>query len=250
MSRPLIGITTYLTPAGWGVWAGKQAVLLPVQYSAQVQAAGGIAVLLAPDDPATAPDVLSRLDGLVVSGGPDVDPARYGAQPDPRTDPPGVERDAWELALITAALAQGLPLLGICRGMQLLNVACGGDLVQHLPDLVGHESHSPAPGVYAAHPVTPVPGTRLADVIGAEPRNVPTYHHQAVRRLGSGLTASAHHGDGTVEAVEGPGFTLAVQWHPEQGSDLRLAEALVHASTRRLVPNPAPVPVPVAAQLG
>ena len=231
MSRPLIGVTTYLTPADWSVWTAKQAALLPVQYATLLQSSGGIAAMLPPDDPAVAADAVAHLDGLVVSGGPDVDPYRYGAEPDPRTDLPTPERDAWELALVAAALERGLPLLGICRGMQVLNVACGGDLIQHLPDVVGHTDHSPTHGAYASHPVTPVPGTRLAALLGTATADVPTYHHQAVGRLGAGLTASAHHPDGTVEAVErADGFTLAVQWHPEQGTDLRLAQALVAAA--------------------
>ncbi|WP_042397871.1 gamma-glutamyl-gamma-aminobutyrate hydrolase family protein [Streptacidiphilus carbonis] len=234
MNRPLIGVTTYLVPAAWGVWTETQAALLPVPYSAQVQLAGGIAAMLPPGDPGTADDVVSRLDGLVVSGGPDVDPARYGAPRDPRTDPAPTERDGWELALIAAALRQRVPLLGICRGMQLLNIACGGDLVQHLPDTVGHEGHSPTPGAYSVHPVVPVPGTRLAGLLGESAMNVPTYHHQGAHRLGAGLVASAHHTDGTVEAVEpaepAGGFVLGVQWHPEQGTDLRLFQALVQAA--------------------
>ena len=243
MSRPLIGVTTYLVPADWGVWTEKQAALLPVQYAGLVQAAGGIAAMLPPDAPDVAAEVVARLDGLVISGGPDVDPFRYGAEPDPHTDLPTPERDAWELALVAAALEHGLPLLGICRGMQLLNVACGGDLVQHLPDLVGHEDHSPTYGAYASHPVTPVPGTRLAALLGTATVDVPTYHHQAVGRLGTGLIVSAYHPDGTIEACEltgagtassadpgTGGFVLAVQWHPEQGTDLRLAEALIAAA--------------------
>jgi putative glutamine amidotransferase len=234
MLRPLIGVTTYLVPAAWSVWTGQQAALLPVQYAGLIQSSGGIAAMLPPDDPDAAADAVSRLDGLVVSGGPDVDPSRYGAERGPHTDLPVPERDAWELALITAALERGLPLLGICRGMQVLNVACGGDLVQHLPDQVGHQDHAPTPGAYAVHPVTPVPGTRLAELLGTATLDVPTYHHQGVHRLGTGLTASAHHADGTVEAVELPGgFALGVQWHPEQGTDLRLAQELVRTAASR-----------------
>lgn len=231
MARPLIGVSTYYNNASWRVWKDEPAALLPIGYPAMVQASGGIAALLPPDDPAAAAETVARLDGLIISGGPDVDPARYGASRDPRTDAPPVERDAWELALIAAALHQDLPLFGICRGMQLLNVVCGGDLHQHLPDLVGSEMHSPTPGVYGSHPVTPVAGTRLAELLGTETLDVPTYHHQSVDRLGTGLTVSAHAADGTVEAVElEGGFTVAVQWHPEQGTDLRLTRALVRAA--------------------
>ncbi|MEZ0089726.1 gamma-glutamyl-gamma-aminobutyrate hydrolase family protein [Streptacidiphilus sp. EB129] len=234
MPRPLIGVTTYLVPADWGVWRGQEAALLPVRYTEQVQAAGGLAVMLPPDLPEAAAETVARLDGLVVSGGPDVDPARYGAGRDPRTDPAALRRDAWETALIEAAREQRLPLLCICRGMQLLNVVCGGDLVQHLPEVIGHQEHSPTPGAYASHPVTPVPGTRLAALLGEAELEVPTYHHQALRRVGGNLTVSARHRDGTVEAVESAdGLALAVQWHPEQGSDLRLARHLVQTAASR-----------------
>lgn len=236
MSQPVIGISTYLeSSVRWGVWH-LPAALLPAGYHRLVQRAGGLAVMLPPpdtDDPAGARSVLSRLDGLVIAGGPDVEPTRYGAERHERTGPPAWERDAWELALIEAALASGTPLLGICRGMQLLNVARGGTLVQHL------DAHAGPPGVFDRHEVRPVPGTLLAR-IAPEAVSVPTFHHQAVDRLGEGLVASAHAtGDGTVEAVEvpgvssGPGFALGVQWHPEAGEDPRIMRALVEAAARR-----------------
>ncbi|MGY0057068.1 gamma-glutamyl-gamma-aminobutyrate hydrolase family protein [Streptomyces sp. LZ34] len=231
MSKPLIGISTYLESAvSWGVWH-QPAALLPAGYHRLVQRAGGLAAMLPPDpeDPAAARSLLSRLDGLVISGGPDVEPARYGAEPHERTGPPARERDRWELALIEAALEDGIPLLGICRGMQLLNVAHGGTLVQHL------EGHVGPPGVFERHEVKPVPGTLLAR-IAPESVSVPTYHHQAVDRLGEGLVVSAQAtGDGTVEAVEVPGgssFVLGVQWHPEAGEDVRVMRALVEAAAR------------------
>ncbi|MGW0562430.1 gamma-glutamyl-gamma-aminobutyrate hydrolase family protein [Streptomyces sp. NPDC003016] len=224
MSKPLIGISTYLEHARWGVW-DIPAALLPAAYPRLVQAAGGLAAMVPPDAPSCAAGVVARLDGLVVAGGADVEPVRYGAEPDARTGPPARERDAWELALIEAALASGTPLLGICRGMQLLNVALGGTLVQHL------DGHTAGPGVLGEHAVEPVPGTRYASVVPEE-SCVPTYHHQAVDRLGDGLVVSAYAADGTPEAVELPGgpWVLGVQWHPEMGTDLRVMEALVAAA--------------------
>ncbi|MFF0277355.1 gamma-glutamyl-gamma-aminobutyrate hydrolase family protein [Streptomyces sp. NPDC004330] len=245
MSKPLIGVTTYLDQARWGVW-DMRAALLPAPYPRLVQESGGIAVMLPPDAPEAAAAVVARLDGLVVAGGADVEPVRYGAEPDPRTGPPARERDAWELALIDAALASGTPLLGICRGMQLLNVARGGTLVQHL------DGHVEAVGVIGRHPVKPVPGSRYAALV-PELAEVPTYHHQAVDRLGAGLAASAHAEDGTVEAVElaAPAWALGVQWHPEMGEDLRVMRGLVEAAARAAAgPTPtAPAPRgPVASE--
>ena len=224
MSKPLIGVTTYLDQARWGVW-DMQAALLPAPYPRLVRESGGLAVMLPPDGPAAAAAVVARLDGLVVAGGADVEPVRYGAEPDLRTGPPARARDSWELALIDAALASGTPLLGICRGMQLLNVALGGTLIQHL------DGHVEAVGVIGRHAVKPVPGTRYASLV-PELTEVPTYHHQAVDRLGAGLTASAHAEDGTVEAVElaSPAWALGVQWHPEMGEDLRVMRGLVEAA--------------------
>ena len=222
--RPLIGVSTYLEAgARWGVWE-LDAALLPAGYPRLVQRAGGLAAMLPPDAPEHAAATVARLDALVIAGGPDVEPVRYGAEREPRTGPPARERDTWELALIEAALAARLPLLGICRGMQLLNVALGGTLVQHL------EGHAEVVGVFGRHPVKPVPGTRYAG-IAPEETSVPTYHHQCVDRLGDGLVPSAHAADGTVEAVELPGdhWVLGVQWHPEMGEDVRVMRALVDA---------------------
>ncbi|MFJ9724313.1 gamma-glutamyl-gamma-aminobutyrate hydrolase family protein [Streptomyces sp. NPDC101209] len=225
--RPLIGVSTYLEAgARWGVWE-LEAALLPAGYPRLVQRAGGLTAMLPPDAPEHAAATVARLDGLVIAGGPDVDPERYGAERDPRTGPPAPARDTWELALIEAALAARLPLLGICRGMQLLNVALGGTLVQHL------DGHAVEVGVFGRHPVKPVPGTRYAE-IAPEEASVPTYHHQALDRLGTGLMPSAYAADGTVEAVEVPTadrWVLGVQWHPEMGDDLRVMQALVRAAS-------------------
>ncbi|MFE3471407.1 MULTISPECIES: gamma-glutamyl-gamma-aminobutyrate hydrolase family protein [unclassified Streptomyces] len=229
MSRPVIGISTYQDPARWGVWE-MPAVLLPAAYPRLVRAAGGLAVLLPPDEAeGAAREAVAALDGVVIAGGADVEPVRYGADPDPRTGPPARERDAWELALIRAAIEQDVPLLGICRGMQLLNVALGGTLHQHL------DGHTGGHAVFGGHPVDPVPGTAYAAAV-PEQTTVPAYHHQAVARLGTGLIASAHAPDGTVEALELPdreSLVLGVQWHPEMGEDLRVMTALVDAAGRR-----------------
>ncbi|WP_030907535.1 gamma-glutamyl-gamma-aminobutyrate hydrolase family protein [Streptomyces sp. NRRL F-5126] len=225
--KPLIGISTYLEEsAAWGPWR-MEAALLPAGYPALVRRAGGLAAMLPPGDPATAPEVVARLDGVVIAGGPDVEPAQYGARPHPRTGPPARERDAWELALIGAALDADKPLLGICRGMQLLNVALGGSLAQHIEGHVGE-----APGRFGAHPVIPLPGTRYAGLVPGE-FGVPSRHHQSVDRLGAGLTASAVAADGTVEAVElaGKRWVAGVQWHPEMADDTRVMADFVRAAT-------------------
>ncbi|WP_329246328.1 gamma-glutamyl-gamma-aminobutyrate hydrolase family protein [Streptomyces sp. NBC_01478] len=224
--RPLIGISTYLeAEARWGTWQ-LEAALLPAGYPRLVQRAGGLAAMLPPDAPEHAAATVARLDGLVIAGGPDVEPVRYGAERDPRTGPPALARDAWELALIEAALAAGIPLLGICRGMQLLNVAVGGTLVQHM------DGHAETPGVFGHHKVKPVPGTLYASAVPEE-TSVPTFHHQSVDRLGTGLTVSAWAEDGTPEAIELPSanWVLGVQWHPEMGEDLRVMRALTEAAT-------------------
>ncbi|WP_180989848.1 gamma-glutamyl-gamma-aminobutyrate hydrolase family protein [Streptomyces cahuitamycinicus] len=221
----MIGVSTYLeSGARWGVWE-LEAALLPVGYPRLVQRAGGLAAMLPPDAPELAAEAVARLDGLVIAGGPDVEPVRYGAEREERTGPPAPDRDAWELALIDAALASGVPLLGICRGMQLLNVALGGTLVQHI------DGHAEVVGVFGGHAVKPVPGSLYAGVVPEE-SFVPTYHHQAVDRLGEGLVPSAYAADGTVEAVELPSsdWVLGVQWHPEMGEDVRVMRALVEAA--------------------
>ncbi|MFG2116187.1 gamma-glutamyl-gamma-aminobutyrate hydrolase family protein [Streptomyces sp. NPDC048718] len=224
MPKPLIGVTTYLEQARWGVW-DLPAELLPTGYARHIRACGGLAVMLPPDEPGAAAEMVARLDGLVISGGADVEPVRYGAALDPRTGPPAPERDSWELALIEAALTAGTPLLGICRGLQLLNVALGGTLVQHM------DGHTGGLGVMGSHPVVPVPGTRYASLV-PETTSMPTYHHQCADILGKNLVVSAYAPDGTVEAAElpSPAWVLAVQGHPEMSEDTRVVRGLVEAA--------------------
>ncbi len=235
--RPLVGLTANLVRATWGVW-DTEVVLLQDAYVRRVTAAGGVPVLL-PPVPGLVEQVLPRLDALVVTGGQDVDPARYGADRGEHTQVPSRERDAAEAGLLTGAVEAGLPVLGVCRGMQVLNVLRGGTLLQHLPDVVGSHVHAPAPGVYAEHPVTVDGGSLLASLLGLPDGGrvaaVPTYHHQGVQRLGRGLVVTARADDGTVEAVEDPSlpFCVAVQWHPEAGDDLSLFRGLVDAARVR-----------------
>jgi putative glutamine amidotransferase len=230
VSAPLIGLTTYREEAAWGVWH-QRADVLPTQYAAAVEATGGVPVLLPPLGQSGAADtVVARLDGLVISGGADVDPERYDADPHPRTTGWRPDRDAWEAALLDAAEARGLPVLGVCRGMQVMAVHAGGRLDQHLPDLVDHEQHSPGADEFGAITVTTAPGTRLAGLVG-ERLSVNCHHHQSVRTH-PGFEAVAHAADGTLEAMEvaGERFCLAVQWHPETAADVGLLAGLVRAA--------------------
>ncbi|MCV7179055.1 gamma-glutamyl-gamma-aminobutyrate hydrolase family protein [Mycolicibacterium sphagni] len=231
--RPVIGLTTYLQQAKSGIW-DKNAAFLPGIYIEGVGLAGGIATLLPPQpvDADIAAQVLDGIDGLIITGGRDVDPSAYGHDPHPTTDEPDRGRDAWEFALVSAALRRHLPVLGICRGAQVLNVALGGTLHQHLPDIVGHTYHQQGNAVFGTSAIRTVAGSRLAGLIG-ESTNAQCYHHQAIDRLGDGLVISAVDGDGVIEAVEIPGhdFVLAVQWHPEETlDDLRLFAGVVEAA--------------------
>jgi putative glutamine amidotransferase len=228
MTRPLIGLTSYGERTRFGVW-DHESVLLPRTYVEMVVAAGGTPVVL-PSLPAAVEGV-AALDALVVTGGPDVDPAAYCAPLHPRTVVARRERDEAELLMLRRALDRGIPLLGVCRGLQVLNVALGGSLVQHVPDAVGHTDHNPAPGVFGTTAVTLAPGSHVAAAVGARAL-VQCHHHQAVDRPGDGLVVTARAADGVVEAVEhldGP-FTVGVQWHPEQdAADVRLFSAFVAA---------------------
>jgi len=224
--RPVIGITSYAQDAHWGVWH-LPAALVPLAYVDAIERAGGRALVVPPaeDD---IEQTLDTLDAIVFSGGADVDPAHYGAEAHPETDTPQTRRDAGELALLQAALERDMPTLAICRGFQLLNVARGGDLVQHLPEMTGNDAHKQVPGEFAVHPVEVRSGSRLAGIVGPA-SDVTSHHHQALGRVGEGLVESAWAADGTLEAVEDPSlrFAVGVQWHPEASEDAALFEALV-----------------------
>jgi putative glutamine amidotransferase len=197
-----------------------------------VEAAGGTAVVLPPAAAADA-EVLERLDAVVFAGGADLDPGLYGEESHPETTGLRPERDAAEVPLMKAALDRDVPLLGICRGMQVLSVVRGGSLVQHLPDTVGHERHRPAPGTYGLHDVRLEPGSLAHRLLG-DRVSVPSYHHQGLASPGD-LSVTGWADDETPEVVEDPSlrFALGVLWHPEAGDDLRLFEALVSAATTR-----------------
>jgi gamma-glutamyl-gamma-aminobutyrate hydrolase PuuD len=229
--RPIVGITSYAEDARWGVWEAP-AALIPLAYVHAVEEAGG-RPLLVPPSVEGVEETMDALDGLLLSGGADVDPEAYGAEAHPETNGTRPERDDAELALLEGALARDMPVLAVCRGSQVLNVARGGDLVQHLPEIVGHEGHKQTPGVFADHGVEILPDTKLSEVIGSH-APVKSHHHQGYGRLGDGLREAARAEDGTVEAIEDPSrrFALGVLWHPEEGEDAALFRALVEEARR------------------
>ena len=231
MSRPVIGLCAAVERGRWGAWE-EVCDQLPRAYSAAVQRAGGLALILPPDDfVAQSPDVLlDRIDALVLAGGSDVDPAAYGARPHPESRGANPGRDRFELALAYRALERDMPVLGICRGMELLNVATGGTLDQHLPDRLGHTGHAHTPGAFSDHEVALEPGSLAARAVGGTRTVVRSHHHQGIDELGEGLVASGHSvEDGLAEAVELPGrpFCLGVLWHPEEDEASRVIGALV-----------------------
>ncbi len=250
--RPRLGLTTYRQPTRWWSW-DRDAALVPGVYLDVVVAAGGWPVLVPPLAATVAPDaatdaalvaegvaaVLTGLDGLVVIGGGDLDAARYGQVPGPHDGGVDGHRDELDAALLAGALDADLPVLAICRGHQVLNVLCGGDLVQHLPDVVGHTGHQPAAGAFGPVTVETVAGSHVGRLLGAT-ADVLCCHHQAVGRVGAGLVVTARSTDGVVEAVEMPGrtFAVGVPWHPEEHGDVRLFAGLVAAA------RPAPAPGP------
>ena len=228
---PLVGLTTYREEAAWGVWQ-QRADLLQVEYADAVVRAGGVPVLLPPASASleAARSVVASVSALIVAGGADVEPARYGEQPHERTAAWRTDRDAWELVLLAAAGEGMLPTLGVCRGMQLMAVAAGGSLEQHTPDVVGHEQHSPGGADFGAIAVRTEPDSLIARIHGPEVE-AHCHHHQSVRSH-PGYLASAWAEDGIVEAMEAASdrFCLGVQWHPEMARDQRLFDALVAAA--------------------
>ena len=234
MSRPVIGICAALERARWGAW-DTLVLLSPRNYSLAVQRQGAIALMLSPDD-ALSDDpgqLLDMIDGLILAGGSDVDPATYGAEPHPETKGTNDERDRFEAALARAALERDMPVLGICRGMQMLNVACGGTLVQHI-DEVGTHRHTP--GEFCDHEVELDADSLAARAAGGERVAVKSHHHQGVDRIGHGIRVSGHSSDdGVVEAIEIPNrqFALGVLWHPEEDEQSRVIAALVDAARAR-----------------
>ncbi len=231
MARPFIGITSHLEPARWGDWV-REAVVSPVTYTRAVERSGGIPVVLPPIPVESAARLVAGLDGVLISGGADVDPRLYGAHRHEQTGEPDHRRDRFELAVVRAAIDAGIPFLAISRGLHVLNVAMGGTLIQHLPDAVGHDRHAPDPVKMLPHDIQLSATSQLGRLLGAEAR-VRTLHHQAILRLGSGLVAVAWADDQIVEAVElqGHPFGIGVQWHPEEGQDLRIFEAFTAAAT-------------------
>jgi putative glutamine amidotransferase len=226
VARPLIGITAYVEPAKWGAWDLPSA-LVPHMYVQAIERAGGRALLVPPSTEGI-DETLDALDGLLFSGGSDLDPSTYGQQRHPETNGTRPDRDRGELALLAAALERDMPVLAVCRGSQVLNVARGGDLVQHLPDVVGDERHKHTPGVFADHDVRVEPSSRVGTLLG-ERAPVKSHHHQGYGKIGDGLREVAWADDGTVEALEDPEkrFAVGVLWHPEAGEDAALFSALV-----------------------
>ncbi len=225
-SKPVVGITAYAETAKWGAWEVPTA-LIPLNYVQSVELAGGRPLLVPPSVDAVE-ETLDALDAIVFSGGSDLDPSLYGADAHPATNGIRPERDRGELALMEAALARDMPVLAICRGLEVLNVLRGGDIVQHLPESVGDERHRETVGVFSDHEVAVNPESRLGELLG-ERTPVKSHHHQGPGRVGDGLVETAWADDGSVEGLEDPSraFALGVLWHPEETQDAKLFGALV-----------------------
>jgi putative glutamine amidotransferase len=226
VARPIIGVTSYADQVRWGVW-DVPAALIPLAYVRAIEHAGGRALVVPPSENGV-DETLDALDGLLISGGEDIDPAQYGAEAHPETKGVRPDRDAAELALLRAALDRDMPVLAICRGSQVLNVALGGDLVQHVPDVIGDDKHKHTPGAFADHDVTLAGDSRLGRILG-DRAPVKSHHHQGYGRIGTGLREVAWAEDGLVEGLEDPDrrFAIGVLWHPEEGEDFALFAQLV-----------------------
>ncbi|HEX3294926.1 MAG TPA: gamma-glutamyl-gamma-aminobutyrate hydrolase family protein [Solirubrobacterales bacterium] len=232
MARPLIGVCAAIERASFGVWSDEPATVLPLSYSRAIHGAGGMMAMLPPDrrsseDPR---DLLDRIDALVLGGGADMDAESQGVEAHPETIGTNPDRDRFEIALALGALDRGMPLLGVCRGMQVLNVACGGTLDQHIPDRLGHEIHRPVPGAWAEHEVRIEPGSLAAEAAGTERLTVKSHHHQGIDRIADALTATAWATDDeSVEAIESGdgGFALGVLWHPEEDATDAIIPSLI-----------------------
>jgi putative glutamine amidotransferase len=238
MPRPLIGVCAAVEPASFGFWREVPSVLLPLSYARAIHGAGGMMAMLPPDRRASEDptELLDRLDGLILGGGADIDAETQGAEAHPETVGTNPDRDNFEIALALGALERGMPLLGVCRGMQVLNVSCGGTLDQHIPDRLGTDLHRPTPGAWAEHDVRLESGSLAARVAGTEQLTVKSHHHQGLDRIAERLAASAWAvDDDTVEAIESPDgdFALGVLWHPEEDAQDRVIPALVGAAGGR-----------------
>ena len=229
--KPIVGITSYAEAVTWGAWTEPSA-LVPLSYVRAIERAGGRPLIVPPSDDSVE-ETLAVLHGIVFSGGSDLDPELYDADRHPETDEARELRDRAEMALLTAALERDMPVLAVCRGSQVLNVARGGDLVQHLPEVLGHEKHRHTPGEWSDHDVKIEPESRVGGLLGKR-APVKSHHHQGYGRIGEGLRETAWAEDGTVEALEDPAkrFAVGVLWHPEEGEDMALFQALVEEAKR------------------
>ncbi len=234
----VVGICAAVEQARWGAW-DETVALVPLNYAKTVQRAGALAFVLPPDDAAAESpgELLDRIDALILAGGSDVDPASYGARPHPETKGHRPERDRFELALAHGALERGIPVLGICRGMQMLNVAAGGTIEQHLPERLGHSDHRHTPGTFSDHEVVLEAGSLAARATGIERSAVKSHHHQGAGELGQGVevTGWSDDDDRVPEAIELPAcdYALGVLWHPEEDERSRVVESLVKAAAAR-----------------